>query len=182
MSGDNSNAPIPVVQDAATAERAWHVAIHGQKHGPMDRAALVSMMRAKQVPTDALVWTQGMQVWQPATAFPEFADAMGVPLRVATTPAASGGDETIATIVPFRNSSALIGYYVSIAALIPGVGIVLGPAAIILGFKGLKARRENPAVHGTAHAWVAIILGSIVTLVYVLIAVLAALSMAGVLK
>jgi hypothetical protein len=163
------------------AGRAWHVAIHGQKQGPMEHAALIAMMRGKQVPVDSLVWTPGMQQWQPASAFPDFADAMGVQLRVLANPVAGGGggDDAIATIVPFRNSYALIGYYVSIGSLIPLLGAILGPLAIFFGFKGLKVRRENPAVHGTAHCWVAIILGGLVTLAHLAGIVAIIVSVAG---
>lgn len=167
----------------ATSGRAWHVAIHGQKQGPMDREALLAMMRARQVPTDSLVWTPGMPQWQPASAFPDFADALGVPLRaVQGQVSPSGGDDAIATIVPYRNSFALIGYYVSIGALIPVLGALLGPAAVFLGFKGLKARQVNPAIHGTAHAWVAIILGGTITLIHLGLLIFLVLGFTGVIK
>jgi hypothetical protein len=70
-------------------------------------------------------------------------------------------DETVATVIPYRNVHALIGYYLGIGALIPFLGAVLGPVAVVLGVIGLKRRKANPALHGTAHAWIAIILGSI---------------------
>lgn len=115
---------------------------------------------------DSLVWSAGMGQWEPAACFPDFAQAMGVPLRVITINApASSGDDVISTIIPVRNSAALIGYYMSVASLIPFVGLFLGPVAIVLGVKGLYAVKATPLVKGTVHAWVAIIMGSIVTLV-----------------
>jgi hypothetical protein len=71
----------------------------------------------------------------------------------------AGGDETVATIIPYRNSRALSGYYTGIGALIPIVGFVAGPVAIWLGVTGLKRVRANPQIKGTAHAWIAIVLG-----------------------
>lgn len=73
----------------------------------------------------------------------------------------------VSVIIPYKNGAALAGYYVSIAALIPVLGLVLGPVAIVLGVLGIRARNRNPAVHGLAHAWVAIILGSLVVLGHV---------------
>lgn len=75
-----------------------------------------------------------------------------------------GGNDAVATIIPYKNSPALIGYYVSVASLIPGVGLVAGPAAIALGVAGFKKARREPQSHGTAHAIVAIVLGSLTSL------------------
>ena len=147
-------------------DRAWYVAINGQKHGPMTSLASCAMMPAKQAPVDSLVWSAGMGQWEPAACFPDFAQAMGVPLRVITINAPpSSGHDVISTIIPVRNSAALIGYYMSVASLIPLVGLFLGPVAIVFGVKGLHAVKATPLVKGTVHAWVAIIMGSIVTLV-----------------
>jgi hypothetical protein len=68
-------------------------------------------------------------------------------------------------IIPARNPQALIGYYVSVFSLIPCFALLLGPAAIVLGYLGLKACRERTNMPGKVHAWVAIVLGSITSLV-----------------
>jgi hypothetical protein len=80
----------------------------------------------------------------------------------------------VSVIIPYKNGAALAGYYVSIGSLIPMLGIVLGPVAIVLGILGIRARNRNPAVHGLAHAWVAIILGSLVVLGHIAVIVLLA--------
>ena len=64
-------------------------------------------------------------------------------------------------LIPYKNPMALLGYYVSVFGLIPCAGMVLGPAAIVMGIMGLKYNKANPHTKGTAHAWVAIVLGSI---------------------
>lgn len=67
-------------------------------------------------------------------------------------------------LIPYRNPPALIGYYVSVASLIPVLALVLGPTAVVLGFVGLRTRRADPRLKGAAHALVAIVLGGLTTL------------------
>jgi hypothetical protein len=70
------------------------------------------------------------------------------------------GDNT-GGLIPYKNPQALTGYYVSVFGLIPCVGFLLGPVAIFLGWRGLKYAQQNPHVKGTAHAYVAMILGAL---------------------
>jgi hypothetical protein len=67
-------------------------------------------------------------------------------------------------LVPTRNPMALTGYYVGVASLIPCLGLLAGPAAIVLGVKGKRALRENPNLPGQGHAMTAVILGTVTTL------------------
>ena len=69
-------------------------------------------------------------------------------------------------IIPARNPQALIGYYLGVFSLIPCLGNLLGPAALALGILALRARRREPNLPGATHAIVAIVLGSLTTLVY----------------
>jgi hypothetical protein len=80
--------------------------------------------------------------------------------------AAPPQDTAVSVIIPYRNGPALAGYYVSIASLIPGFGLILGPVAIWLGIAGLKKVRREPQAHGTAHAIIAIVLGALTTIFY----------------
>ncbi len=79
---------------------------------------------------------------------------------------AYGGNETMASIIPFRNPPALIGYYLGVFSLIPFLGLLCAIPAIVLGILGLKRRKADPRVKGLAHALVALILGSLFTLVW----------------
>lgn len=63
-----------------------------------------------------------------------------------------------------RNPAALAAYYTGIFSLIPGLGAVLGPIALILGIKGLKAVPTVPGQVGKVHAWIGIVLGAITSL------------------
>jgi hypothetical protein len=60
------------------------------------------------------------------------------------------------------NRAARLAYLVAVAALVPGLGLVLGPVAVILGLLAYRRRRE-PAftAHGAARA--AIGLGFLLT-------------------
>lgn len=75
------------------------------------------------------------------------------------------GDAT-GGLIPYKNPPALIAYYVSLLSLIPLIGIAFGIAAFILGIVGLKKRAANPAIKGSAHAWIGIILGGGMTLLW----------------
>jgi uncharacterized protein YqgC (DUF456 family) len=83
----------------------------------------------------------------------------------------SGADDVVATVIPYKNPKALIGYYLGVFSLIPCLGGLLGPAALILGILGLHDRKKNPQMRGTAHAVVAIVLGSITTLAHLVVLV-----------
>ena len=66
-------------------------------------------------------------------------------------------------IIPTKNPLALTGYYVGVFSLIPCAGLVLGPAAVILGILGIRARRQHPGIPGQGHAITAVVLGVITT-------------------
>lgn len=69
-------------------------------------------------------------------------------------------------LIPTRNPQALVGYYCAIFGLVPLVGLPLSIAAVALGVSGLRRVRRDPNVRGTAHAWVAIVLGSVATVLW----------------
>jgi hypothetical protein len=73
-------------------------------------------------------------------------------------------DDTAATIIPYRNPRALAAYYCGVFALIPCLGAVLGPIALILGILGLRYVGANPTAKGTGHAIAGIVLGSLTLL------------------
>jgi hypothetical protein len=73
-------------------------------------------------------------------------------------------EEVVSTVIPYKNPKALIAYYLGIFGLIPCLGLILGPAAIVLGIMGLRYKATHPRAKGTAHAIVGIVLGSLETL------------------
>ncbi len=75
------------------------------------------------------------------------------------------GDST-GGIIPYKNAPALLAYYLGVFSLIPCFGLLLAIPALILGIIGLRKRKANPLIKGTAHAWVGIIMGGIFTVVW----------------
>ena len=76
------------------------------------------------------------------------------------------GDST-GGIIPYKNGPALAAYYLGVFSIIPCFGLPLAIPALILGIIGLKKRKANPAIKGTCHAWIGIILGGIFTVVWI---------------
>lgn len=73
-------------------------------------------------------------------------------------------EEAISTLIPYKNGRALAAYYVGVFSLIPCLGLLLGPAALVLGILGLRYVRANPTAKGTGHAIAGIVLGGLTTL------------------
>jgi hypothetical protein len=76
------------------------------------------------------------------------------------------GDAT-GGLIPYKNSKALASYYCGVFSLIPCVGMILGPIAVILGIMGLNYAKQHPKARGQAHAIVGIVLGGLVLLAHV---------------
>jgi predicted Zn finger-like uncharacterized protein len=73
-------------------------------------------------------------------------------------------DEAISTIIPYKNARALTAYYLGVFSLIPCLGLLLGPVALVLGILGMRYVKANPTAKGTGHAIAGIVLGSLTTL------------------
>lgn len=78
-----------------------------------------------------------------------------------------GGDEdeergdVTGGLIPYKNPKALAAYYCGIFSLIPCLGLILGPIALVLGVLGLRHRSMYPTAAGAVHAIVGIVLGSL---------------------
>jgi hypothetical protein len=84
--------------------------------------------------------------------------------------------------VPYKNGYAIAAYYLGIFSFIPGIGILLGIPALVLGLKGRRLALQHPQARGKIHAWVGIIMGSLfgvgqlLLLLFVIVGVLVARS------
>ena len=68
------------------------------------------------------------------------------------------------TLIPYKNPLALVAYYVGVFAVIPFTGLLLGPAALVLGIMGIRYRNKHPTAGGLGHAITGVVLGSLTTL------------------
>lgn len=73
-------------------------------------------------------------------------------------------DDVVKTLIPYTNGLALGAYYCGVFGLIPGLGVLLGPMAFVLGVLGLRYARNNPKAKGGGHAITGIILGALSSL------------------
>jgi hypothetical protein len=73
------------------------------------------------------------------------------------------GDAT-GGLIPYKNGKALAAYYTGVFSLIPCLGAILGPIAVVLGIMGLNYAKRHPRASGQAHAIVGIVLGGLTAL------------------
>jgi len=111
---------------------------------------------------------EGRQYCEKCAAF-----AGGAPQPSASVNTSS---DAISKLIPYKNTPALVGYYLSVFSLIPCVGFLLAWVAIALGIWGLIKANADPNAHGKVHAWVAIVLGALVIVGHVGLIVMASLS------
>lgn len=130
---------------------SYYLAREGRQLGPFSELELRTMLSNGQASPTDLVCTVGDTQWRPLHSISGF----GI------TTATSGGDSGVSTVIPYKNPPALVGYYLGVFSLIPCIGLLLGIAAIVLGVIGLKKSANAPDSKGKAHAWTAIVLGTI---------------------
>ena len=63
-------------------------------------------------------------------------------------------------VIPYKNMPSLLAYYFGIFSLLPCIGLGLAIPAVILDVMGLQRRKRNPAVKGSVHAWIGIVMGT----------------------
>jgi len=165
MSGPFDPPPLPT--NAAAVQGAAHsriyLALDGRQLGSFDIAQVNAKLRTGELPAlGTLAWYPGQREWIaldriPGVHVPLTPPQFGEPSMQSSVPIATG--DATGGIIPYKNPPALVGYYFGIASLIPVVGLVTGPIALVLGIIGLVRRAKQPAIRGAAHAWVAMIVG-----------------------
>jgi hypothetical protein len=88
------------------------------------------------------------------------------------------GDST-GGLIPYKNPHALVAYYLGLFSLAPCIGLPLGIGGLVLGIMGLKKRRENPVIKGSVHAWIGIIMGGTMALIWLIVGVVVAIAAAS---
>lgn len=69
-------------------------------------------------------------------------------------------------VIPYKNPAALIAYYLGLFSFIPLIGLLLAIPAVVLGIMGLRARKRNPEVKGSIHAWIGIAVGGLFAVIW----------------
>jgi len=87
------------------------------------------------------------------------------PFGAARPQSASEGDAT-GGVIPYKNPAALAAYYLGLFSMLPCIGLALAIPALILGIIGLRNRARNPAIKGSVHAWIGIVMGAIFTIIW----------------
>jgi hypothetical protein len=140
----------------------------GREFGPAPMELLVQWAREGRVPPDALLVNAATGDVKSVLADPALRSVVQAPPTISSGVAiAEGGAASV--LIPTKNPAALTGYYLAVFSLIAGP--LLSIPALVLGIIGMRKRARNPQVHGLAHAWVAIILGGLITLGWALLVI-----------
>ena len=135
---------------------------NGEEYGPVDLDQIVQWAKEGRLERDALlVPTDGSEA-KSISEEPRVMAVLGAPPTI-SGPRPSTDDAPLSGLIPYKNPSALIGYYISILSCFPILGLLLGPPAIVLGIIGIRRRKAEPQRKGLAHAWIAISFGIIGT-------------------
>lgn len=81
-------------------------------------------------------------------------------------------DDIVRTLVPTRNPKALVAYYCGIFGLIPMLGFILGPIALLFGILGLRHASLYRKAKGGGHAIAGLILGPLDLIISVVAVIL----------
>ena len=133
----------------------------GSETGPVELETLVQWVQSGSLPAHAPVRDLVTGVSTVAGQMSELRSLYsGTDFSKAPEPIVATKSKGSA-LIPSGNPKALTAYYTGVASLIPCLGLLTGPVAIILGFQGIRAYNENPAVFGKGHGIAGIVLGSI---------------------
>ncbi|HTR52688.1 MAG TPA: DUF4190 domain-containing protein [Kofleriaceae bacterium] len=138
------------------APAGWYYGTATDRKGPVGIEQLKKLALARHLSAHTLVWSEGMPEWVP----------LGTIVHVPTAPA---GDEGLGLLVPMGPQSALamIAGYCGLFSIL----VIPAPFAIILGILGLRDIAAHPEKKGKGRAITGIVLGSLVTLLFLLILV-----------
>lgn len=101
---------------------------------------------------------------QPNNPYAEGPGAQAYPAQAGHVNPNAG--DTTGGVIPYKNPHALIAYYLGLFSLLPLLGLFLAIPAFVLGIIGLKKRNANPAIKGSVHAWIGIVMGGLFTLIW----------------
>ena len=139
----------------------------GNEYGPVSTEELQQWIAQNRCTRETLVQVDESGEWVPMVTLPDFQSAFSAPTPPASTPKGDGG---VSTMIPYKNTSALIAYYLGVFCIL--CPPILSIPALVLGIKGLRNVNKNPEVKGTAHAWIGIVSGSFFLILSIVVGVL----------
>ncbi len=142
----------------------------GEEYGPADLDQIVQWAREGRLERDALLIPTDGSEEKPVHDVPRLAAILSAPPSI-PGPLTKTDEAPLSGLITYKNPPALIGYYLGIFSCFPILGLILGPAAIVLGIIGIRRRSADPKCRGLAHAWIAISFGVIGTCIGLLVAV-----------
>jgi hypothetical protein len=150
------------------------VSSDGRQYGPFTPEQVnLGIQQGTLYPMGMMAWYEGLAGWIPLLEVPGvvmptvITRPPPVPAQIHPMPAMQG--DATGGVIPYKNPPALLAYYLGIFSLIPLLGFFLGIAAIILGIQGLRRRRFNPVIRGSVHAWIGIVVGTVIVLVHLFV-------------
>jgi hypothetical protein len=133
----------------------WYYCIGSQRIGPIPEPIVIQMLQAGQLGRHSLVWTEGMEAWLSPAAVPALA-----PFVIGSHDI--GDDAGMRLLLPVgRSPWAIAAGYLGLVALVPVIGLVAGPAAIICAILAFRDMKRDPRLHGMGRAVTGIVLGGI---------------------
>jgi GYF domain 2 len=151
------------------------IGIDQKEYGPIDAGQLRQWITQGRAYAQNLVKLEGTSQWKALNEFPEFA---ALNLMPAPGQSAMRSNDTISTIIPYKNSPALIAYYFGVFSIIPFIGFFLGIAGFVLGVMGLRRASRHPEAKGKVHAWIGIIAGGFFGLLYLVLIIFVVIGIA----
>ena len=139
----------------------------GNEYGPVSTEELQQWIAQNRCTRETLVQVDESGEWVPMVTLPDFQSAFSAPTPPASTPK---GDAGVSTMIPYKNTSALIAYYLGVFCIL--CPPILSIPALVLGIKGLRKVSENPEAKGIAHAWIGIVSGSFFLILSIVVGVL----------
>ena len=136
----------------------------GKEHGPVELETLVVWAQAGTLPMHAPVRDLATGLSTPAGEMGELRSLYPA-TNYSRAPGPAGAQNAKGSaMMPTGNPDALWGYYLGWGSLLCVIGLFAAPFAFVKSVKGLKAHKQNPEIHGRAHAIIGIVLASIGTL------------------
>jgi hypothetical protein len=69
-----------------SANTQYFLGVNGEQTGPFTESQILERVRANLIPSDTLIWFEGLSDWQPINSFSPFKEALKVERKVASAP------------------------------------------------------------------------------------------------